>query len=215
MYKFNADSFTSTIMLSVVCLLLSGCLGGGSNSVVKYYLVDPIHVEMDEIDTDKQLAVELIDLHIPQYLQRFQLVTRKDDNRLRFSDNNQWAENLRKNLLRTLATNLATRLSTIDIGTPLNRSATLPDYRVQVHIGQFELDRYGKVQLSGRWQITGTEEEEIGMYHTSLESDGSMESDNFDQVVADMQRLFAELSDQISDSIKTIEASKKPHENTP
>ena len=215
MYKFSAESLTSTILLIAVCLLLSGCLGGGSNSVVKYYLVDPVHVEMDKIDTEKQLAVELIDLHIPQYLQRFQLVTRKDDNRLRFSDNNQWAENLRKNLLRTLATNLATRLSTIDIGTPLNRSATLPDYRVQVHIGQFELDRYGKVQLSGRWQITGAEEEEIGMYHTSLESDDGMEPGDYDQIVADMQRLFAELCDQIAASIKTIEANKTPNENTP
>ena len=215
MCKFSADSLSPTILLIAVCLLLSGCLGGGSNSVIKYYLVDPVHVEMDEIDTDKQLAVELIDLHIPQYLQRFQLVTRKDDNRLRFSDNNQWAENLRKNLLRTLATNLATRLSTLDIGTPLNRSATLPDYRVQVHIGQFELDRDGKVQLSGRWQLTGADEEEIGMYHTALQSDGSMEADNFDQVVADMQDLFAELCDQIADSIKAIEAGKKPNEITP
>ena len=215
MYKFSAESLTSTILLIAVCLLLSSCLGGGSNSVVKYYLVDPVHVEMDKIDTDKRLAVELIDLHIPQYLQRFQLVTRKDDNRLRFSDNNQWAENLRKNLLRTLATNLATRLSTIDIGTPLNRSATLPDYRVQVHIGQFELDRYGKVQHSGRWQITGGEEEDIGMYHTSLESDAGMEPGDYDQIVADMQRLFAELCDQIAASIKTIEANKTPNENTP
>ncbi|MFT5349423.1 MAG: putative lipoprotein YmbA, partial [Gammaproteobacteria bacterium] len=115
MSKVRVSSLISTVLLMLLCLFLTACLGGGAKNTVRYYLVDPVPVETAEIDTERQLAIELIDLDIPQYLQRFQMVTRNGDNRLRFSDNNQWAENLRKNLLRTLAINLATRLSTIDI----------------------------------------------------------------------------------------------------
>jgi uncharacterized lipoprotein YmbA len=193
------------LLLLLSCALLTGCLGSGSKNGVRYYLVDPVVDDMSEAKAERQLAIELIDLHLPQYLQRFQLVTRNGENRLRFSDGNQWAENLRKNLLRTLAINLASRLSIIDIGTPLNRSASLPDYRIQVHIAQCELDRYGKVQLSARWQISNADEEEQGMHLASLQSDAQIEKGDYDQIVADMQALFAGLCDQISDSIMALE----------
>ena len=205
MYKARQDSKISATLLLLLCSLLAGCLGSGTKNVVRYYLVDPVAVDEPAINADNQLAIELIDLNIPQYLHRFLIVTRTGENRLRFSENNQWGENLRKNLLRTLAINLASRLSTIDIGSPLNRSATLPDYRVQVHIAQFELDSYGKVQLLARWQLTNADEEELGMYYASLQSDEQIEDGDYDQIVADMQELFAGLCDQISASILALE----------
>ena len=191
--------------LILACLLMAGCLGGGGATKINYYLVDPETPVTAKIEENDPLAIELIDLHIPQYLQRFQLVTRDGDNRLRFSDTNQWAENLRKNLMRTLAVNLATRLSTIDIGDPLNRSATPPDYRVHVHIGQFELDRQRLVQLSGRWQLSSADEEELGMHFAQLESDSSISPGDFDRVVADMQVLFGQFCDRIAASILALE----------
>lgn len=210
MYKARQDSNVPVTLLLLCCSLLTGCLGSGAKNGVRYYLVDPVTVDAAGIHTDNQLAdnqlaIELIDLNIPQYLQRFQIVTRNGENRLRFSENNQWGENLRKNLLRTLAINLASRLSTIDIGSPLNRSATLPDYRVQVHIARFELDSYGKVQLSARWQLTNADEEELGMYYASLQSDAQIKDGDYDQIVADMQELFAGLCDRISAGILALE----------
>lgn len=204
MSRFNDAKYFFKCALLLNCLLLTACLGGGSSNVVRYYLVDPVTESGAKIDTNDQLAVEIIDLHLPQYLQRFQMVTRTGENRLRFSDANQWGENLRKNLLRTLAINLATRLSTIDIGTPLNRSATIPDYRVHVHLGQFERNSDGRVVLSGRWQITGSEEQELGMNAISLEGNDTGDGD-YDEIVAEMQILFGEFCDQIAASILTME----------
>ena len=205
MLMSNAWSNCCKTGLILSSLLLTACLGGGGATRVNYYLVDPEIPTLAETESDKQLAIELIDLHIPQYLQRFQLVTRDGDNRLRFSDTNQWAENLRKNLMRTLSINLASRLSTIDIGSPLNRSASPPDYRVHVHIAQFELDSQGLVQLSARWQLSSADEEDLGMHFASLESDTSINSGDFDRVVADMQDLFGQFCDRIASSIMALE----------
>ena len=83
----------------------------------------------------------------------------------------------------------------------------MPDYRVNVHIGRFETDRYGRVQLSGRWQLSGKDGEELGMYHASLQSDETIDTGDYDQIVADMQELFGEFCDQISASIKTLEGN--------
>jgi uncharacterized lipoprotein YmbA len=190
------------------CALMTACFGSGSKNGVRYYLVDAVAADAPQLDTENQLAIELIDVHIPRYLERFQIVTRNGENRLHFSEGNQWGGNLRKNLLRTLAINLASRLSTIDIGTPLNRSTSPPDYRIQVHIAKFELDSYGKVQLSARWQLSNADEEEKGMYLASLQSDEQIEKADYDQIVADMQDLFARLCDQISASILTLEGNQ-------
>lgn len=208
MYKERPVSLLPAILPLLLCGLLAGCLGGGTKNVVRYYLVDPVTGETPVLNEENQLAIEIIDLHIPQYLHRFQIVTRNGENRLRFSESNQWGENLRKNLMRTLAINLANRLSTLDIGTPLNRSATLPDYRIHVHVGQFELDSNGKVQLSARWQLTNAEEEELGMHYASVQSDARIGEGDYDQIVADMQELFAGLCDQISSSINALEDSR-------
>jgi len=205
MYKARSFSLLPPVLVLLLCGLLTGCLGGGSKNIVHYYLVDPVAVDAAELDAGNQLAIELIDLNIPQYLQRFQIVTRNGENRMRFSESHQWGENLRKNLLRTLAINLTTRLSTIDIGSPINRSASLPDYRVHVHIGQFERTSNGKVQLSASWQLSDAEEESLGTHYASLHSDDQIKDGDYDQIVADMQELFAGLCDQISASILALE----------
>lgn len=194
----------------VVCaVLLSGCFGGGA-SAVRYYLVDPVEFVAATDSDDRTLAIEIIDVHIPQYLQRFQIVTRSGGSQLKFSQNNQWGENLRKNLIRTMAGNLARLLSTIDIGTPLNRSASLPDYRLQVHIVQFERDNDGSVRLVARWQLSNAEEVELGMHAASLESDVSTASDNYDDIVSAMQELYGQLSQRIADSIIEEENKRNP-----
>ena len=168
MLNYRLKSIPLLALLLSMTVFLSACIGAGSSTKINYYLVDPVHVDNMEVDGSRQLAIEILDLHIPQYLQRFQLVSRDGDNRIHLSETNQWAENLRKNLLRTLAINLATRLSTLDIGTPLNRSSTAPDYRLHVHIGKFERDANGRVQLSARWQIADANEKDLGMHDANL-----------------------------------------------
>jgi uncharacterized lipoprotein YmbA len=147
------------------------------------------------------LAIEIIDVHIPQYLERFHIATRIGENRLKFSETNQWGENLRKNLMRTLSRNLARLLSTQDIGTPLNRSSSLPDYRVQLYIEQFELGIDNKVRLAARWQISATDTmEPLAIYNEEM-SGAEVEQDNYEQMVTSMRQLFGELSMKIAESI--------------
>ena len=197
----NIPSFIKlSINLFLVLWILSACSGG--NVKVRYYLIDPIESTTLSYTTDKSLVIEIMGVQLPQYLERFQIATRSSDNRLRFSDTNQWGENLRKNLLRTMARNLSIRLSTLDIATPLNRSASLPDYRILIHIDQFELDTDGKVKLSTRWQLTdGTEAKPLGIHSASLASETPIEADNYDQIIAAMQDLYSQLSTRIADTI--------------
>ena len=189
------------VLLYVVCLL-SGCIGGGAATPVRYYLVDPVEYPSASLKVVRQLNLEIINLHIPQYLERFHIATRSNESRLEFSESNQWGENLRKNLLRTMARNMSRLLSTIDIGTPLNRSSSLPDYRVQIHIDQFEQGIDNKVKLVARWQLSGgSKSESLGVFSAELKSQETIEEKNFDQMVSAMRQLYGELSERVAETI--------------
>ena len=208
------DNYHSTLKLIITSLILSiimtGCFGtGGKNSATKYYLIDPIDPEALNFISDRPLAVEIIDVHLPQYLERFHIATRIGENRLNFSEANQWGENLRKNLMRTLSRNLSRLLSTQDIGTPLKRSSSIPDYRVQIYIEQFERDVDRKVKLSARWQISGNESSEpLGIYSLEMASLPTEKGD-YDQIVTFMRQLYGELSSKIAEAI--IAEEKNSH----
>ncbi len=194
------------IALLFITSLLSACIGGGATTPTRYYLVDPVEYTGDSIKAVRPLSIEIIDLHIPQYLERFQIASRSSESRLEFSDDNQWGENLRKNLLRSMARNLSRILSTDDVGTPLNRSSSLPDYRVQIHIEQFEQDVDNTVKLFARWQLSSATKPDSGdVFSIGLQSQKKIEENNYDQMVSAMRQLFGNLSERIADSIMAQE----------
>jgi len=196
------NSILKLVFSALILVLLAACSGmGGSKVATKYYLIDPVEYDALNLASDKPLAIEIIDVHIPQYLERFHIATRIGENRLKFSEANQWGENLRKNLMRTLSRNLSRLLSTQDIGTPLNRSSSLPDYRVQLYIEQFELGVDHKVKLVARWQISGAEMSEPLAIHNQEMIGSVIEENDYDEMVTSMRQLYGELSRMIAESI--------------
>lgn len=194
-YSIYKIAFSALMLV----ILLSGCFGtGGKKVTTKYYLIDPVEFVALNFKSTRPLAIEIIDVHLPQYLERFHIATRIGENRLKFSESNQWGENLRKNLMRTMSRNLSRLLSTQDISTPLKRSSSLPDYRIQIYIEQFEKDIDHKVKLSARWQISKSgSSEPLGIYNHEMVSP-EIEGDDYDQIVSLMRTLYGELSSKIA-----------------
>ena len=147
---------------------------------------------------------DLLDLHLPQYLERFQIVTRSQDNQLTFSDSHQWAENLRKNLMRVMSANLANRLGTVDIGTPIRRTSSAVDYRVQIYLDAFERQANGTVELTARWQITSAAKGQT--LHTAQKTftSGRVDAANFGETVSLMSELYGDLGEVIADDLTRI-----------
>ena len=190
------------IIALYVAFQLSGCAGVGSSTPTRYYLIDPAEYPSTSIKSVRPLSIEIISLHIPQYLERFHIATRSSESQLKFSESHQWGENLRKNLLRTMARNLAKLMSTMDIGTPLNRSASSPDYRVRIHIEQFEQESNNKVKLVARWQFTGGSQSEPSVvFNAELQGQETIEKKNYEQMVSVMRELYGQLSQRIAATI--------------
>lgn len=101
-----------------------------------------------------------------------------------------------------MARNLSKLLSTMDIGTPLNRSASLPDYRVQIHIEQFEQESNNKVKLVARWQLSGgVQSKPSGVFSAELQGQKTIKEKNYEQMVSVMRQLYGELCERIAETI--------------
>ncbi len=186
-----------TVLLAL--LVMVGCSGGGS--AVRFFIIDPVDHAPMRSDPGSTLAVEVMDLQVPQYLERPRIASRTGDNELVFSQQNQWGDNLRKNLARTLARNLSVLLDTPDVSTPYNRSTTQPAYRVLVHIDEFEQAADGHTRISARWQlISGSTGETLLTEQAMLQSDMALPRDH-GVVVSSLRGLYGDLSMRIARSI--------------
>jgi uncharacterized lipoprotein YmbA len=181
-------------------VLLSGC--GGAPIGISYYVIDP--VTMPAVANFESRSVQILDLKLPQYLERFQIARREGSNRLTFSANQQWGENLRKNLYRTMTRNLAELLGTADVGTAINRSFAAPDYVLRVSIEAFEQGSDGRAHLAARYQVSNGAGELLTtkQFSSSVDRDSD---DRYGDMVADLQTLYAELSREIAVSLQQLE----------
>lgn len=198
----DRKKYFKSFVLSIASLFILFACGGGGTSI-RYYVVDAVE-SISPVADDPNLVVEIMDVHIPQYMERFNIVSRGDENQIFFSDNNQWGDNFRKNLLRTMAQNLSDLLGTNDIGTPINRTLSKADYRLQIHIEQFERDYNGYVKLVARWQILDNQEQRaVSTHNTELMSSGIYAMDDYENIVRSMKDLYGELGRLIAVSIST------------
>ena len=104
--------------------------------------------------------------------------------------------------MQTMARNLSALLSSADIATPLNRSSSIPDFRLEIHIDQFDLGSDGLVRLAARWQLIDADKSEpLGIRSADLASRDRIPDRNYDQMVSAMRDLYGQLSRMIADDI--------------
>lgn len=196
------DPFINKLLFIVLLYgWLGGCASGGGGAI-RYYLVNPVDFSAIQGASGNKLAIEIMDLHVPQYLEHLQIAVRTGENGLHFSDANQWGENLRKNLMQTMAQNLASLLSTADISTPLNRSSSTPDLRLEIHIDRFDKDSDGLVKLAARWQlIKVADSQPLGIHSADLQSRTRIAAGDYDRMVGAMRDLYGQLCRKIAETI--------------
>lgn len=184
-------------LLAVV--LLAGCAGGGA--ATRFFIIDPVPAQPLRDAPGAALVVEILDLQVPQYLERPRIASRTGDNELVFSQSNQWGDNLRKNLARTMALNLSQLLDTPDVSSPYARSSSRPDFRVLVHIDEFERAADGHARVSARWQVVdGRSGDTLVTERVRLASPGPVGRDHA-AIVQALRVLYGDLGRLVAESI--------------
>ena len=183
----------------VSSMVLPGC---ASDPVTRYYVL-AASAPSPARAAEKPVSVVIRDVKLPHYLERSQIVTRGSENRLLMADYELWAGDLRQDMTRVLAENLARLLPSDRVVAAPHTMKLQPDVRLELEVLRFERDALGKVELSARWWITrGTDGTLLASPAATLSGAPLGSNAPYEAVVASMSAVYAELAREIARSIQ-------------
>jgi len=137
---------------------------------------------------------------MPRYLDRAEIVTRVPPNTIRMSPLDRWAEPLRDNFARVLATDLEAATGSQNVILfPWYGNPSI-DYRVTIDVEQFERRSDGVAVLVARWQMReGTGGAAVRSARSAHEV--PIDGENTAQAVEALSRAVALLAEDIARAI--------------
>jgi uncharacterized lipoprotein YmbA len=148
-------SAANFLCLALALGLLSAC---ASSPSARLYVLEPSQAARADAVRSSRPIVRVGPIALPEYLNRPQLVKRRDDSQLKVAEYDRWAEPLNEALLRVLSEEIGAALDSN--GAYAFRTGQLYfDHAVIGNIKRFEANADGLVQLEVQWAIRRQNEE--------------------------------------------------------
>lgn len=185
-------------------LALAGCVGlAGSSRPTTFYLLSSLASGNPGVSAGASaggVAVGVGPVDVPAHLNRPQIVTRAEDNRLELADFHNWGEPLRANFGRVLAENLSVLLATERVFVyPWARSVPI-DYRLRVKVTRFAAGPDASVHLRCRWTLADGTGRTL---HTRVSRvDEAAALGDYDAIVAGMSRSLESLAREVAGAVQ-------------
>lgn len=202
----NSTPMRSLLLSLVFCL--TGCI---NTPLPDYYVLTPEPSQSDvagnlqPVGFNKlpDLAVGVGPITIPETVNRQNIVTPRDANKLEVAEFHRWSEPLRENISRVVITNLAERLGVSKLyAYPWLRAEIDNIARIDVLQMNGELGR--EVYLQVRWQIlTGSKPHEL-LDTRITEYRQEVGGSGYSSLVAAYSAAYASLSDDIARALAEI-----------
>jgi uncharacterized protein len=144
-------------------------------------------------------------VRFPAYLDRLEMVTRIDENRLAISDTNRWAAPLDAAFTKILARDLSSRMPDSRVALYPWYNDHVPDFQIIIDVRGFDVTVQGLAKLDASWTVRNTKAD-TSLYSTSsvfTQSVGGLKS--LDPAAA-LSHTVADLSSQIASRINQINA---------
>lgn len=150
--KFSLACAMSSRASVVLLLALSGCAHDSKPMQFYRLSVDSgINTRLPPIAQGSLIGLGPI--HIPEYLNRPQMIVGVTDNQYRLSEEHRWAESLDQNISLALFKALPGQLGTDRIVRYPWPQRQLVDYQVSIDILEFNVDASGQSRLVAQWTI--------------------------------------------------------------
>jgi len=205
----NTERFqAAAAILLAILLIMTGCtlLGGGTRPATRNYILHSLYSEKNPpppLAKISNTGILVGPIRLPLYLDRFDIVIRDSQNRIRLADFSQWAGPLQENFTRVLAENLSILLGTDKVGIFPPTRALLYDYNVIVTVTRFDGMPGKTAILRARWSILNKKRKKIIFEkHSMLEE--PTQDDSMEALIAAESRAVEALSREIAEAFKTL-----------
>lgn len=197
-----------SLLLLAPVLLLAGCIGNPTKPSDFYVLSINPGTPVSSTLAEDAVSIGLGPLTLPEIYDRPQIVTRGEANRITLAEYDRWGGDLNKDLGRTLAGNLMTRLNTDRIVPYPWSSRYKPDFQVTVRLFRFDGVLGNNAALEGIWRLLDAGkgcELTADRFSIVEKTDGP----GYPALVSAMSRAVATLSQSIAEQVAVIQPGCK------
>ena len=192
-----------TALFGILFVVVAGCASTESS---QYYNLTPIPGSDKESRAEsaaQDVGIGVGPVKIPDYLDRQQIVTSSNQNKIKMAEFDRWAGSLKDDVPRVLSENLSNLLSTDRIFLYPWRGDVPIDYQIEVEIIRFDGELGRDVLLIARWAIfSGNNRKVLFIKKSSFtESTGAQ---GYGAMVAAQSRVLGRLSRDIAEAVKGL-----------
>ena len=143
------------LLLVVLVLMQTACSLGAPSKPSRFYVLSAAGNAPEAVrgSTNTGLSVAVGPVTLPDVLNRPQIVTRADTNRIELAEFDRWGGDLNQDVTRVLTQNLIGRLNTGNVATYPWQGSDRPVYQVAVSFFHFDGELGKRAYLSGIWQL--------------------------------------------------------------
>jgi uncharacterized lipoprotein YmbA len=196
--------------LAATCIVLMVLGGCARSQPANYYILHSLQNPGPEVRTagaEKNPAIGVGPVKIPEYLDRPQIVTRTTHSTLKFAEFDKWAESLDKNLARVLADNLSILVPSEHVFIfPWTKSMQV-QYQITLDIIHLEKMPDGKIMLDASWSILGNDGEKLLVMRRS-KLILPVESEGFEGIASTESRAVEALSSEMAAAIQGLSSQQ-------
>lgn len=196
----------------VFAVILVGCASSPSSRFYQLHSLQDTNRPPGNPSYSQTIILAIGPVHIPDYLDRPQIVTRVGDNELKWSEFHRWAGSLESDVLSVLLDDLsgllpADRFSVVGWASyPVHQRPA--SCRVEVFVERFEGTLGDSVVLKAQWIVFDRESSVLLREETLTREQGA--GDHHDALAASMSRALGTLSREIGHGVTSVCGEAQP-----
>ena len=190
----------------VLCPLLIAVAGCSRTQTAKFYTLNALtdgQPGKQAVASERDIAVGLGPIRLPEYLDRPQIVTRVSPNEVRFAEYHRWAGPLAGNISSILAENLSSLLGSNLVALFPWKSTTPIDCRVEIDITRFDGNPGDSVALQSQWTVFSEDRKRV-LASKSSSFSKPVNGKGYEGLVAAQSRVLAALGQEIAKAIQSL-----------
>ena len=193
-------------VLLIALFALMGC--GAATGPVQFYALsgpEPPAQTMSSVGMSEEIALGIGPLEIPKMIDRPQIVTRGDGNKLDVAEFHRWGGALNEDILRALTEQLSGLLKSNQVMAHPWAEFFQPDYRVYLIFHRFDGRLGESVVLNATWSVTdGRGRKALAVKRSVINE--PLPAADYENLVAASSRVLEKLGLQIAQEVQSIQA---------
>jgi len=183
------------IILVVMVLCLAACRSTPSS----FYMLAPSTYGKDSVTVKRNVNVGIF-VKIPKYVERPQIVTKKNDVEMQISEFNRWIAPLDDNIIEVITADMLSLSKKIKV-IPTSANRKNFDYMVVVDIKRFDAVLGDKAVISAMWSIKNGDDKVLFSKMSYMEAGISEE---YNDMVKKLSDLMGNLTKEITLKISKL-----------